>query len=95
MCAYQRCSRDFTQGRCLVNDDRDDTSERTYVGRLQSLQWTLLGYTVGGELHESESMLVCTYDGATTQKEESCDAYKPECDWKLAVEPFVKLHILF
>lgn len=95
MRAYQRCIRDFTQGRCLVNDDKDGTSEGTYVGRLQSHRWTFSGYTVEGELREDESTPVSPYDGATTQKEDSCDAYKPGCDWKLAVEPFVKLYILF
>lgn len=95
MCAYQRFSRDFMQGRCPVHDDQDDTSERTYVGRIQSLQGTLSRYTIGGELQEYESTRVCPYDGVTRQKEESCDTCKPECDWQLAVEPFVKLHRLF
>jgi hypothetical protein len=38
---------------------------------------------------------VCPRDGPTKQTQEYGDIFKRECDWKLIVEPFVKLHILY
>jgi hypothetical protein len=38
---------------------------------------------------------VCPRDMPTKQTQEYGDICKRECDWKLLVEPFVKLHVLY
>jgi hypothetical protein len=52
---------------------------------------------LSGETNEvaRSSAHVCPRDRLTKQTQEYGDNCKRECDWKLTVEPFVKLHVFF